>query len=117
MSDCVFCAIARGDIPTTVVFEDERVIAFEDASPQSPVHVLVIPKQHYENLGDDVSGEDLAAIFRAVPQVACIKGVQDSGYRVIVNNGRDANQTVHHLHVHVMGGRRMTHGMARFAGE
>lgn len=114
MSDCVFCKIASGEIPAKVVYEDELVMAFDDLSPQMPVHTLVIPRAHFANLGDGVDDATLAALFNAVPEVARIKGVDQSGYRVIVNNGPDANQTVGHLHVHVMGGRPMTHGMVVF---
>jgi histidine triad (HIT) family protein len=99
------------------VYQDDLVIAFDDISPQAPVHTLVIPRQHYADLGDGVPAEALSAIFSAVPIVAGIKGVAESGYRVIVNNGRDANHTVPHLHVHVMGGRAMEHGMVTFVAE
>ena len=117
MDDCMFCKIARGEIPATIVYEDDRVIAFDDITPQAPVHTLVIPRTHYTSLNDDIPAEDLAAVFGAVQHVARIKGVGTSGYRVIVNNGHDANQTVKHLHVHVMGGRQMSHGMVVFADE
>jgi histidine triad (HIT) family protein len=115
MDDCIFCQVAVGALPTTVVYEDDDVIAFDDTSPQAPIHTLVIPKAHYRNLDDDVPVSLLGAIFSAVVKVARIKGVAVTGYRVIVNNGPDANQTVPHLHVHVMGGRRMSHGMVNFA--
>lgn len=114
---CVFCMVASGDLPANVVYEDDLVLAFDDIAPQAPVHSLVIPRAHYTDLGDDVPPGILAAIFSAVPKVAAIKGVAKSGYRVIVNNGPDANQTVAHLHVHVLGGRPMSHGMVRFADE
>ena len=114
MDDCIFCKIARGELATNVVFENAGVIAFDDASPQAPVHTLVIPKEHYRNLNDDVPPALLGAVFSAVHDVARIKGVAESGYRVIVNNGPDSNQTVQHLHVHVLGGRHMTHGMVNF---
>ena len=117
MVDCIFCKIVRGEIPALVVYEDDDVLAFDDVSPQSPVHTLVIPKRHFEHLGDGIPRETLAAVFLAVPKVAQLKGVAESGYRVIVNNGPDANQTVQHLHVHVMGGRPMSHGMVRCADE
>ncbi|MDR3686477.1 MAG: histidine triad nucleotide-binding protein [Coriobacteriia bacterium] len=117
MDDCIFCKIATGEIPSTPVFENDDVIAFDDLSPQAPVHTLVIPKAHYRNLSDDVPASVLAAVFSAVSEVARIKGVSVSGYRVIVNNGWDANQTVQHLHVHILGGRRMSHGMVLFAEE
>lgn len=114
MSDCVFCMIARGEIPARVVYSDDLVIAFDDIAPQAPVHTLVVPKQHYERLSPDVPSEVMCALFSAVPKVAAAKGVAESGYRVIVNNGPDAMQTVGHLHVHVIGGRRMSHGMVHF---
>jgi len=116
VEECVFCKIARGEIPTQAVFEDDLVIAFNDVSPQAPVHVLVIPKEHYEHLGDGVPADVVAGLFGAVPEVARRAGIAASGYRIIVNAGRDANQTVPHLHVHVMGGRAMSHGMVRFEG-
>ena len=114
MSECVFCKIVDGDIPATPVYEDDYVFAFDDIAAQAPVHTLVIPKTHHANLCDTVSDETLAALMRAVVRVAAINGVADSGYRVIINNGADANQTVGHLHVHVMGGQAMAHGMVKF---
>ena len=117
MDDCIFCKIASGEIPSNAVYENDDVIAFDDLSPQAPVHTLVIPKVHYRNLSDDVPANVLAAVFSAVAEVARIKGVDESGYRVIVNNGPDANQTVQHLHVHVLGGRPMSHGMVNFSQE
>jgi histidine triad (HIT) family protein len=115
MEDCIFCKVARGEISATRVYEDDVVVAFDDISPQAPVHTLVIPKEHFETMGSGVPDETMAALFVAVPEVARLKGVVASGYRVIVNNGPDANQTVHHLHVHVMGGRAMSHGMLNFS--
>lgn len=117
MEDCIFCKIAKGEIPAKLVHEDERVVAFDDVSPQAPVHTLIIPRDHYASLGDAVPPAILSALFGAIPVVARVKGIEDSGYRVIVNAGPDANQTVPHLHVHVLGGKRMSHGMVRFAEE
>lgn len=114
MEGCIFCAIARGEIPAEYVYQDEKVVAFDDLSPQAPVHTLVIPRAHHAHLGDSVDAELMSALFSAVPAVARAKGVEESGYRVIVNAGRDANQTVGHLHVHVLGGRAMAHGMVAF---
>lgn len=109
--------VASGQVPAKIVYEDALVVAFDDIHPQAPVHTLVIPREHYASLSDDVPAETLAAICSAVTKVAQAKGVAESGYRVIVNNGRDANQSVGHLHVHVLGGRAMSHGMVRFADE
>ncbi|MDR2587499.1 MAG: histidine triad nucleotide-binding protein [Coriobacteriales bacterium] len=107
MSDCLFCKIAAHEIPATVVYEDDDVIAFEDVNPQLPVHTLIIPKAHYDHIGDDVPAEVLGKVFGAVGIVAKLKGVEDTGYRVITNTGEDGRQTVHHLHVHVLGGALM----------
>lgn len=117
MENCIFCMIAEGTVPARNVYEDEYVLAFDDIAPQAPVHTLIIPKKHYTNMSDDVSLAELGSLFAAVPKIAELKGLTGSGYRVIVNNGRDANQTVGHLHVHVMGGRTMSHGMVVFDGE
>jgi len=115
VTDCIFCMIANGTIPATVVWQDERVVAFADVSPQAPVHVLVVPREHYDGLGSDVPADLLAALFGAVPRVAEAAGVAGSGYRVIVNTGADAAQSVAHLHVHLLGGATMSEGMLRLA--
>jgi histidine triad (HIT) family protein len=111
MSECIFCRIAAGELGTQFVYENESVVAFDDVSPQAPVHTLIVPRAHYENLGDSVEAEVLSALLAAVPEVASRKGVAESGYRTIINSGADAGQTVHHLHVHVLGGARMAEGM------
>ena len=115
MTDCIFCKIAAGEIPATLLYEDEHVVAFDDITPQAPVHTLIIPRRHFVSLQDDIPAEVLAALFGSVKTIARTKGVADSGYRVMVNCGPDANQTVPHLHVHVVGGRPMSHGMVNFA--
>ena len=111
MDDCIFCKIAAGEIPATVVYEDDDIIAFDDVNPQTPVHTLLIPKQHYHSLSDDVPPELLGKLFSAVKIVAERKGVDERGYRVITNKGLDGRQTVFHLHVHVLGGATMPIGM------
>ena len=110
MEDCIFCKIARGEIPSTIVYEDDLVFAFEDLNPQMPVHTLIIPREHHANIGDDVPDDLMGYLFNTVKKVAKIKGIDQSGYRVIVNTGSDAQQTVHHLHVHVLGGAPMNSG-------
>lgn len=115
VGDCIFCKVGRNETPARVVYEDESVVAFNDIAPQAPVHVLIIPRRHFVNLNDDLPPEIATALCSAVPKVARLVGVAESGYRLIVNNGRDANQTVPHLHFHLLGGKRMTHGMVRFA--
>jgi histidine triad (HIT) family protein len=111
MDDCIFCKIAAGEIPATIVYEDDDVIAFEDMNPQTPVHTLLIPKQHYVNLSDDIPPEVLGKLFSAVRKVASLKGVDERGYRVIANVGEDGRQTVYHLHIHILGGATMPIGM------
>ena len=103
MEDCIFCKIAAHEIPSTVVYEDDLVIAFDDLNPQAPVHTLVIPKGHYADIVDGVPGEVLAAMAHAVSEVARIKGLSD-GFRVISNTGAAAGQTVMYFHMHVLGG-------------
>ena len=117
MDDCLFCRIVRGEIPAATIYQDEHVIAFDDITPQAPVHTLVIPRTHYVDLNDDIPADQIAALFLAVKRVAEIKGVAQSGYRVIINTGVDANQTVPHLHVHIVGGKSLAHGMVIFSGK
>lgn len=117
MSDCIFCMIAAGEIPSATVYADDIVVAFDDIAPQAPVHTLIVPRAHYSNIADDVPDDVLLALLRAVPRVAEAKGVAPDGYRVIINTGDDAGQTVHHLHVHVIGGRPLGEGMVRPAEE
>ncbi|MCI1665236.1 MAG: histidine triad nucleotide-binding protein [Atopobiaceae bacterium] len=111
MSDCVFCGIASHEIPATVVYEDDLVIAFKDLEPEAPVHVLVIPKEHYGSIIDDVPDDVLVAMRHAVVYVAHETGIDETGFRVITNTGDDAGQTVHHFHMHVLGGRDLGAGL------
>jgi histidine triad (HIT) family protein len=108
MSDCIFCQIANKEIEVPLVYEDEHVVAFDDISPKTAVHTLVVPKTHIKNLTDDPSPELLAHVFGAIHEVAKIKGIDKTGYRIIQNNGPDACQTVDHLHVHVHGGQQLS---------
>ena len=103
MEDCIFCKIAAHEIPSTVVYEDDQVIAFDDLNPQAPVHTLVIPKEHYANICDGVPGETFAAMAHAVDEVVRAKDLT-GGFRGITNTGADAGQTVMHFHMHVLGG-------------
>ncbi|MDR1083042.1 MAG: histidine triad nucleotide-binding protein [Coriobacteriales bacterium] len=107
MSDCLFCKIASHEIPADIVYEDDDVIAFEDVNPQLPVHTLIIPKKHYAHIGDEVPEHILGKVFATVGTVAKLKGLEESGYRVVANTGDDGRQTVFHLHVQVLGGARM----------
>lgn len=114
MNDCLFCKIAAGEIPSTKVYEDEQVLAFRDIAPQAPVHVLVIPKKHVSGWYDAKDEDDalLAHLMRVAADVAKMEGIVDSGFRVVSNCGADAQQTVRHLHLHVLGGRTMAGEMA-----
>lgn len=112
MNDCLFCKIVAGEIGGPFIYEDERLVAFDDISPQAPVHTLIIPKEHCANLNDDPDEELLGHILRVAHEVARIKGIDQSGYRVVQNNGADAGQTVFHLHFHVLGGRALNLEMA-----
>lgn len=110
--DCLFCKIIGGDIPSSKVYEDDYVYAFNDINPQTPVHILVVPKKHI-CCADAVNAENsiyVAKIFEAVPKIAAEVGLKN-GYRVITNCGEDACQTVKHLHFHVMGGRKLPENM------
>jgi histidine triad (HIT) family protein len=107
MAECIFCQIVEGAFPTKKIHEDDQVIAFDDINPQAQVHVLVIPKRHVVSL-DDTQDSDAALLGQLM--VVCAKmarerGIVESGYRVVANTGREAGQTVFHLHLHVLGGR------------
>ncbi len=108
-ADCLFCRIVRGEVPATVLFENGRVLAFEDIRPQAPVHALVVPKAHFASLDEAPDGSEalLGEILLAAREVARSKGVGASGYRVVLNTGRDSGQEVFHIHFHVIGGRRL----------
>lgn len=111
MSDCIFCKIAAGEIPAQKVFEDDFVVAFKDLSPKAPVHVLIVPKKHIQSVAHfTAEDKDLAAhIFvDIVPKLAAQLGIADEGFRTVMNTGSDGGQTVNHLHVHLLGGRKMT---------
>lgn len=113
MSDCLFCKIIAGSIPSTKVYEDETVFAFRDIAPQAPTHILVIPKAHMASV-NDITTENSAVvshIFEVIPQIAKAEGL-DGGYRVVSNCGADAGQTVHHLHFHILGGKTLSLEMA-----
>ncbi|MGE5329193.1 MAG: histidine triad nucleotide-binding protein [Deltaproteobacteria bacterium] len=109
MSDCIFCKIVQGEIPAKVVYEDEKVIAFEDIKPAAPVHVLIIPKQHIDCVSqlDEQSAKVLPDIFLAINKVAEKLGIKERGFRVIVNNGIEGGQVVFHLHFHLLGGKTL----------
>ena len=107
MADCLFCRIVAGDIPATVVREDELTLAFRDVNPRAPTHVLVIPKAHHADVAalTTASPDALTAVHRAAAAVAEAEGVADSGWRLVFNTGPAAGQSVPHVHGHVLGGR------------
>ena len=110
--DCLFCKIINGDIPSSKVYEDDMILAFNDIAPMAPVHVLVIPKEHIANV-DGITEENskyVSHIFEKIPEIAKKAGATN-GYRVITNCGEDACQTVKHLHFHVMGGKKLPENM------
>ena len=106
-SDCIFCRIVAGDVPSPLVYSDDEVVAFDDVSPVAPVHVLVVPRQHVGALaGLDESAEPLLGRMLIVAErIAAERGVDESGHRLIINQGPDAGQAVDHLHLHLVGGR------------
>lgn len=113
MSDCLFCKIIAGDIPSTKVYEDDSVFAFRDINPQAPTHILVIPKTHISGC-NGVTEENsavVAHIFEVIPRIAAAEGLT-GGYRVVSNCGPDAGQTVPHLHFHILGGKTLALDMA-----
>ncbi len=113
MSDCLFCKIIAGSIPSAKVYEDETIYAFRDINPQAPTHVLVVPKAHIADC-NDVTAENsgvIAHIFEVIPQIAKAEGLAN-GYRVVSNCGADAGQTVQHLHFHILGGKPLALEMA-----
>jgi histidine triad (HIT) family protein len=109
MSDCLFCKIAEGKIPCGKVYEDEQVLAFDDIHPMAPVHVVIIPKEHVSTLLDvDVKKIDIAGnLIDAAQKVARIKGIATKGFRAVINCNAEGGQVVFHLHMHVLGGRKL----------
>ena len=109
MTDCLFCRVLSGELPSKIVHQDEHCIAIEDKFPQAPVHVLVMPRRHFESL-QAVSNDDrdlLGHLLLVARRVAEMKGLHESGYRVITNVGKDGGQSVPHLHFHVLGGKKL----------
>lgn len=104
---CLFCKIAAGQVPATIVYRDDHAVAFRDLNPQAPTHVLIIPREHVPNATEAATAGVWEAVMAVAARVARQEGVHDRGYRLVVNCGPDAGQTVDHLHVHVLGGRAM----------
>ena len=116
MEDCIFCKIVKGIIPSRKVYEDENTIAFDDIHPMAPVHVIVIPKQHIPTLLDVTSEKEGADIMnflvKAVQEVARIKGISEKGFRVVINCNEEGGQVIFHLHLHVLGGKKLKDELA-----
>lgn len=109
MSACLFCKIIKREIPGSIVYEDDRVLAFNDINPQAPTHVLVVPKRHIASLNDITPEDDqiVGELVRRAAAIANSRGISAGGYRVLFNTNRDAGQTVFHIHLHLIGGRSM----------
>jgi histidine triad (HIT) family protein len=109
VADCLFCRIARKEIPAKLVHEDDDVVAFEDINPQAPVHVLVVPRRHVASLNDLGAGDDalVGKLLRVAAGIARARGVAEPGWRAVVNVGKEGGQLVFHVHLHVLGGRPM----------
>jgi histidine triad (HIT) family protein len=109
MNDCLFCGIVEGRIKGTVVYQDESVVAFKDVRPQAPVHILIVPRKHVATILDLETNDQavIGQIFFVVKKLAREQGIAESGFRVVVNSGADAGQSVFHLHFHLLGGRHL----------
>lgn len=113
MPDCIFCKIVNGEVPASIVYKDEQVTAFRDINPVAPTHILVVPNKHIASTNDVLEQDEqlLGHMLTVVKPIAEKEGITESGYRLIVNTGPDANQVVLHLHLHIIGGQRMRHRM------
>jgi len=110
MNSCLFCKIVTRDIPARIVYEDDDVLAFEDISPKAPVHVLLIPKEHFASLNELPEGREalMGKILSVARHIAGERGIAQTGYRIVLNTAKDSGQEVFHIHFHLLGGRKMT---------
>jgi histidine triad (HIT) family protein len=110
MNDCIFCAIAAGEIAADIVHQDDDVVAFRDTNPQAPTHILVIPREHIASAAALTPTQDhlWGRLLHVAQQIAVSEAIDEGGYRLVTNVGRNGGQTVHHLHLHLLGGRPMT---------
>jgi histidine triad (HIT) family protein len=111
MTDCIFCKIISGDIHSTNVYRDEQVTAFRDINPASPTHILIVPNKHIDSINMLIVDDEplIGHLFTVAKQLAAQEGTAENGYRLIANTGTDAGQTVHHIHLHLLGGAPMKH--------
>jgi histidine triad (HIT) family protein len=109
MADCLFCKIIKREIPGSIVYEDDRMLAFNDISPQAPTHVLIVPKRHIASLNDVTATDDglVGEMVRRAVAIAAERRISASGFRIVLNTNRDGGQTVFHIHLHLIGGRSM----------
>ena len=110
MSDCLFCKIVAGEIPGTIVHQDDRLVAFKDIDPKAPLHVLIVPRRHIATLNDLTAGDDalVGSMIRLAASLAREHGYSDRGYRTVFNTNREAGQSVFHIHLHLLAGRGFT---------
>lgn len=110
MDECIFCKIVKKEIPSKIVYEDKDILAFKDINPQAPTHILIIPREHFASLNaiPEEKKEILSSLLLKARQIAEEKGIAQSGYRIVLNTERDSGQEVFHIHLHLLGGRRMS---------
>ena len=108
--DCIFCKIAAGDNPAEIIFQDDRCLAIQDLNPQAPKHVLIIPREHMDSLNDASRNDEalLGYLLRIGARIANQLGIAEEGFRLVINTGQNGGQSVEHLHVHIIGGRKMS---------
>lgn len=109
MTDCIFCKIIAGEIPSTNVYKDEQVTAFRDINPAAPTHILIVPNKHIDSVNLMIADDEplIGKLYSVAKELAAKEGISESGYRLVVNTGAGAGQTVFHLHMHLLGGRQM----------
>lgn len=107
MNNCIFCRIVKKEIPASIVYEDDQVFAFNDIAPQAPTHILIIPKKHVASVSDLADFIIISDIYRLIWEIAVQKGIDKTGFRVVLNHGERAGQSVPHLHFHLLGGREL----------
>ncbi|MBK9778470.1 MAG: histidine triad nucleotide-binding protein [Anaerolineales bacterium] len=110
MSDCIFCKIINGEIPSTSVYQDEQAYAFRDIQPAAPTHILIVPRKHIDSINamTDNDEQTIGHLFNAARQIATQEGLAENGYRLVINTNAHAGQTVFHIHLHLLGGRQLT---------
>lgn len=114
MGDCIFCKIINGEIPSNKVYEDENILAFDDINPMAPVHVIIVPKEHIATLLDLSRGTAgiVGDMYLAAVEIARIKGIDERGFRTVINCNEDGGQVIFHLHMHLLGGQKLKDGLA-----